>query len=157
MIEVNDINLIANWFLHNMVITHKQLQKLLYFAYGIYLFRFNENENNINNRLFENHFEAWVHGPVDPDVYERYKYNGINLIHIENITAFDFSENVFRVLNETLDLYGRYSADEMENITHMQSPWKNARKDVLPYEPSNELLSDVDIYLTFREILEPNG
>lgn len=157
MIEVGDINIVADWFLHTRVVTHKQLQKLLYFAYGIYLYRYNDSVDNINNRLFENHFEAWVHGPVEPTIYEIYKYNGINLLHIETPATFNFNANVYRVLNETLDLYGEYDADELENITHTQTPWRNARKDVLPYEPSNELLSDRDIYLTFEEILGHNG
>ena len=56
-------------------------------------------------------------------------------------------------LNKTMELYNQYSADELENISHNQAPWKNARKNLMPMESSNNLLSDVDIYLTFKKIL----
>lgn len=153
MVEVKDINLVAKWFLQNSVITHKKLQKLLYFAYGIYLYRYNENEDNIKNRLFENRFEAWVHGPVDPILYEIYKKYNINLIHIEEPTTFSFSEDVFKVLNETMDLYGDLSPDELEGLTHRQVPWQKAREGLFISEPSDKPLDDKDIYLTFKEIL----
>ena len=66
---VKDVYEIAKWFLHTEPMTHKKLQKLLYFSYGIYLAQNNENCNKLNNSLFKNKFEAWVHGPVDPKIY----------------------------------------------------------------------------------------
>ncbi len=56
-------------------------------------------------------------------------------------------------LNKTMEIYGNYSADELENISHNQAPWMNARKGLAPIEASNNLLSDVDIFLTFTKIL----
>lgn len=150
---VNDIYEVAKWFLHTEPMTHKKLQKLLYFSYGIYLSQNNDDPTNLTNLLFENKFEAWVHGPVDPKIYSLYKNNGINLLFLENIEIVSFSQNILNALNKTLEIYGKYSADELENISHNQTPWKNARKGLMPIEPSTNLLSDVDIFLTFKKIL----
>jgi len=150
---VNDVYEVAKWFLHTEPMTHKKLQKLLYFSYGIYLAQNNDNYDNISNSLFENKFEAWVHGPVDPKIYSLYKNNGINLLFLENIETISFNHDVMNALNKTMEIYGKYSADELENISHNQAPWMNARKGLAPIEASNNLLSDVDIFLTFRNIL----
>lgn len=150
---VNDVYEIAKWFLHTEPMTHKKLQKLLYFSYGIYLAQNNDDYNRLNNSLFENKFEAWVHGPVDPKIYSLYKNNGINLLYLEDIDTVSFDSKIMNALNKTLEIYGKYSADELENISHNQAPWKNARKNLMPIESSNNLLSDVDIFLTFKEIL----
>lgn len=150
---VDDIYDVAKWFLHTEPMTHKKLQKLLYFSYGIYLVQNNDDANHLNNSLFENKFEAWVHGPVDPKIYSLYKNNGINLLSIENIEIISFDQNIMNALNKTMEMYGEYSADELENISHNQAPWMNARKGLKPIEASNNRLSDVDIFLTFKKVL----
>lgn len=147
---VNNIYDVAKWFLHTEPMTHKKLQKLLYFSYGIYLAQNNENEYKLEKALFKNNFQAWVHGPVDPMIYSLYKNNGINYLYIENIETFDFDTEVMNALNKTMEIYGDYSADELENISHNQAPWRKARKGLLPIEASNELLSDIDIYVVFK-------
>ena len=150
---VENVYDVAQWFLHTEPMTHKKLQKLLYFSYGIYLAQNNDNPDDLTDSLFENRFEAWVHGPVDPAIYALYKNNGINLLFLENIEIVSFNQNVMNALNKTMEIYGNYSADELENISHNQAPWINAREGLTPIEPSTKLLSDVDIFLTFRNIL----
>ena len=146
---VSDIKFIVNWFLYNQPLTHKKLQKLLYFSYGIYLAEYNKNELEINEVLFENHFEAWAHGPVDPYVYSILKNFGVSLISIEENDDSSLSNKVIKILKKTMDMYSLYSADELEEITHLQSPWRNVRGNLLPYEGSNNKILDRDIYLTF--------
>jgi len=151
--EVNNINKITQWFLHAQPMTHKKLQKLLYFSYGIYLAKNNENGTNLEKTLFENNFEAWANGPVEPTVYNTYKNSGVNFLYVENFDAYDFNLSVMDVLNKTMELYGNYDADELEIISRNQAPWKNARKGLLPFEASSNLLSDADIYVTFKKEL----
>ena len=57
-------------------ITHLKLQKLLFYAQGIYL-ALNDN------MLFYDQIVAWEHGPVVKSVYDEYKQNGRNPINIE--------------------------------------------------------------------------
>ena len=82
--------------------THKKLQKLLYFSYGIYLVQNNSDSNNLNNFLFKN--------------------NGVNLLSIESVEKFNFNQEVMNPLNKTIEIYGKYNADEIENISHSQLP-----------------------------------
>lgn len=147
-----EVYTIVDWFLHVMPMTHKKLQKLLYFSYGIYLVQ-NNNQNLITNRLFENTFEAWVHGPVEPFIYSLFKYNGVNLLYREEEGTFNFNQQVLTALNTTIDLYGDLDADELEDITHQQIPWINARKGLLSTDSSTNRLNDDDIYNTFFEII----
>lgn len=152
-IAVDNINKIAQWFLHVKPMTHKSLQKLLYFSYGIYMVQNNPDKENITNILFENKFEAWVHGPVDPEIYEIYKYNGINLMSKEEPIVVNFSEEVLKALNTTIDIYGSYDADQLEDISHHQTPWIKAREGLKSSEPSDHRLDDKEIFETFYEII----
>lgn len=60
---------IADGFLAMESVTHKKLQKLCYYAYSWYLTLYDK-------RLFPHTFEAWIHGPVQPQLYQKYKHTG---------------------------------------------------------------------------------
>ncbi len=58
--------------------TPKKLQKLCYYAvaWGYAL---------LNRRIFnDDEFQAWIHGPVSPTLYHKYKKYGWNLIAKSN-------------------------------------------------------------------------
>ena len=52
-------------------ITNLKLQKLVYYAQAWHL-------ANFDKPLFDAKFEAWVHGPVIPGLYEEYRVSVIN-------------------------------------------------------------------------------
>ena len=59
---------IANWFLEKQSMTHKKLQKMCYYAQAwSYALK--------NRPIMDAEFEAWVHGPVCRELYEKYKGN----------------------------------------------------------------------------------
>ena len=126
--------------------THKKLQKLLYFSYGIYLAQNNCNINFLNNQLFENKFEAQVHGPVDPTVYSVFKNNWINELFIERTVTINFDEKIMCALNKTMELYGNHEADELERETHMQVPLIKARNGLEATEFSTTRLSERETF-----------
>ncbi|MDT2255436.1 DUF4065 domain-containing protein [Paenibacillus larvae] len=47
----------------------QKLQKLCYYAYSFYLAIYEK-------KLFDDNFEAWVHGPVNPQLYTEYREYG---------------------------------------------------------------------------------
>lgn len=55
---------VAEWFLHRKSFTHKQLQKLCYYAQAWHCAL-------LNKTLFDEEIQAWVHGPVCPVLYSR--------------------------------------------------------------------------------------
>lgn len=112
---------VAKYFLSKEKMTHKKLQKLCYYAQAWHL-------ANYNTPLVSNDFEAWVHGPVCPDLYVEYKDWGWLPISLNNSEkTCDLKPETKRFLNYVYDVYGQYSGDELENISHQEKPWNEAR------------------------------
>lgn len=145
---------IANWFLRNIKdITNKKLQKLVYYAYSWHLVFNNESANDLSVRLFNSKFEAWVHGAVVPELYDKYKQYGSGILPSNNDKLPPFSADEIDVLNQVVEIYGNYNGNELESINHQESPWLNARKGLTTYEPSHVIISDIDIYNCYSERL----
>ena len=149
MYRVEDI---ANWFLQNIPnITNKKLQKLVYYAYSWHLVFNNEAADKIDLKLFDNKFEAWVHGAVYPELYVAYKKYGSGTIPKYEGELEAFSEDELDVLEQVSSVYGIYSGNELENINHQESPWLLARGDLGAYEPSNAPITDSTIFACYAE------
>lgn len=99
------------------LISNLKLQKLLYYQQGYHLAMF-------DTPLFADEFEAWMYGPVVPSVFELYKSNGRNGIEYsgEVVTLSADEEGLF---NEVYDIYSRYSAFGLKDMTHNEMPWKS--------------------------------
>jgi uncharacterized phage-associated protein len=84
--------------------------------------------------LFAERFEAWVHGPVIPDLYRQYKEFGWRNIDTE-VQKPDFSPDLTSFIEEVLDEYGPLDARRLEYLTHREDPWRDARSGLAPEEP----------------------
>ena len=131
-------------------ITPLALQKMLYYIQGVYMQLFHKE-------LFTEDCVAWVHGPVYKDVYEvfrNFKYNPIE----DN--RFSLLQNRFRKLSReekiaielVVDSFGMYSGKALEEITHTEAPWKEARTYCLPQKRSNVVISKESIRNYFSEV-----
>lgn len=101
------------------LITNLRLQKLLYYIQGWHL--------GLHGKpLFEEDFQAWVHGPVQPAVYSEYKHYRWNPIS-EEIPDIDLPENVCTHIEDVLKVFGIKTAYELERMTHHEQPWLIAR------------------------------
>ncbi|MDO4166986.1 MAG: DUF4065 domain-containing protein [Eubacteriales bacterium] len=132
---------VAKYLLSKEPMSHKKLQKMCYYAQAWYLANYKE-------RLVPNRFEAWVHGPVSPDLYNRYRDWGWENIPIYR-DKIDFEDRqTASFLDEVYKVYGDYDADELEKITHREEPWKNARRGIPAgvYSRNPILLSDMRDY-----------
>lgn len=99
-------------------ISNLKLQKLVYYAQGFSLAL-------LGRPLFENKIEAWMHGPVVPDLYHQYKSHGNYALPVpESIDESKFDEDELDLLNEVWDVFGQFSAWKLRNMTHEESPWK---------------------------------
>lgn len=144
MYNIQDI---INWFLSRQAMSPKKLQKMLYYAYAWTLTLMNENEDELNTRLFDAKFEAWVHGPVVKSVYDKYKENGSQEIpKLDTIYEMKDNDEIVDILEQVMDIYGGFNGNQLENITHQEEPWKNARKDLQPYEATNNVIPDKDMF-----------
>ena len=141
-----EIEQVTNWLLSHQSMTPKKLQKMLYYCYSWGLVFFNEDGSNIENKLFDAKFEAWVHGPVISDVYHEYKKYGFNEIDRVPDPKLSLEYDVEDLLKQVFNTYNRYNGNELEALTHSEQPWIEARRDASPLEPSHNVLNDKTIY-----------
>lgn len=145
---------IANWFLHNVPnVTNKKLQKLLYYAYSWYLVLINESADRLDAKLFENKFEAWVHGAVYPDIYYEYRKYGSAVIDRYDGKLANLSPDEIDILNQVVTVYGEYTGNELESICHQESPWINARDGLPAYIGCTNPIDDKDIFECYSKRL----
>lgn len=124
-------------------VTPLMLQKLLYFIQGIYYVLYGKP-------MFVEDCEAWIHGPVYPEVYDLFKdfkYNPIDDARFAILagTVDELTEDERRVIDLVVNTFGLYGGKVLERVTHNETPWKNARKGYRDNVPSKEPLSKESI------------
>lgn len=100
------------------LISNLKIQKLAYYAQGFSLAL-------LGKPLYAQPIEAWMHGPVVPELYHAYKQYGTNAL--PKPTDFDhgkFSEDESELLDEVYKVYGQFSAWKLRNMTHDEKPWQ---------------------------------
>ncbi len=131
-----DILDVAKAFLTISSMTPKKLQKLCYYAQGWYA-------GLTGKELFQNELQAWIHGPVSPKLYEMYKSYGYN--EIPKIDDKVSNEELKGIVEQIYRIYGKLDGDELEQLTHLESPWIKARGGIEPWMPSNEIIKFADM------------
>lgn len=99
-----------------------KIQKLLYFAQAASLSLFKK-------RVFSEEIQAWKYGPVVPTVYHKYKNFNNNLITSPEGIYISIDTDTAQLLKGIWDLFGKYSASELVQITHNHAPWKNVYEE----------------------------
>lgn len=100
-------------------ITNLKVQKLVYYAQAWYLALYGKT-------LFDGDFEAWVHGPVNPTLYKRFRRFGWKSID-STIEQPTLDAQVHEHLEEVWEVYGGLSAWDLERLTHQEEPWQQPR------------------------------
>lgn len=142
-----DIVEISDWFLSKDGLTHKKLQKLCYYAvaWGWAL---------MNRPIAKNsEFQAWVHGPVSPLLYEKYKENGWNTLPRPKTSA-TLPEDVVQLLESVWATYGDKGGNELEVLSHIELPWRNARIGVKEDERSTNVVDVDDMRRYYKSIYQ---
>jgi uncharacterized phage-associated protein len=126
-------------------ITQFKLQKLLYYAQAWHLAMH-------DTPLFDSTFEGWVHGPVCAEIYDRFRHLAFSPIPSqESRTHLEvFEEPVQKFLDEVWDIYGQYSAAKLEQMTHEEDPWIEARKALRPTDPGHAIINEATMRNFYR-------
>lgn len=110
-----------------------KLQKLLYYVQAWHL-AFGRGP------FFAGRFQAWVHGPVSREVYDRFKdtHSLFSTVGERDIRS-SFNPNALPTeardhIDEILEAYGKFSGVQLENMTHEEFPWVQARGTLKPFE-----------------------
>lgn len=118
-----------------------KLQKLLYYVQAWYLV------HHDGQALFDNDFQAWVHGPVCREVYDRFAtkfrlYDCVGLSDIgENADVSELSEAETTFVNEVLEVYASFTGSQLEQLTHSEAPWIEARAGLSPTARCERVIS----------------
>jgi len=146
-------NAVADYFIrfcheHGDYITNLKLQKLVYYAQAWHL-ALHEKP------LFPESIEAWVHGPVIPVLYQRFKDFKHEPITIHPVNAL-LPQNICNHLDEIMEVYGGYAAFELEHLTHQADPWKNARRGLPMDALSKEVITHSDMQNYYQKMAKEN-
>lgn len=137
--------LIAKSNLAGDEITNKKLQKLLYYvkAWGTVYFA---------DGVIEDDFEAWIHGPVCPEVYREYKQYGFNAIAMyrneeeANEAIVKFREECgdsdkVDMIDAVFNKYAQLTSLQLELLSHQEAPWIEAREGLNPVDTGCNVIS----------------
>lgn len=107
-----------------------KLQKLAYYSQAWHLVWDDEP-------LFNERIEAWANGPVSPMLYNHHRGKF-------SVSADDIGGDSGKLTNTQTDtiasvlkFYGDNSAQWLSDLTHIESPWKDAREGFPPGVRSN--------------------
>jgi phage-associated protein len=145
MAVMNSINDFADYIIlqvksedKNASLINLKLQKLLYYvqawSYGIN-----------KKAMFEGDFEAWIHGPVNREIYNRFSESKFlySEIGIDDCLNKDvrLSNDDREFVDFILENYLKYSGAELEKLSHSEQPWIAARGDKGPNERCDTVIS----------------
>jgi uncharacterized phage-associated protein len=115
-------------------LSHLRLQKLLYYAQGWSLAL-------RKKALFAEEIQAWAHGPVVASVYPTFAKFGSNCIQVnENSAESALTEDECELVQSVWNVYKKFSAIKLREMTHSEAPWKEAHKG---YEPGERCTAEI--------------
>jgi uncharacterized phage-associated protein len=121
----------------NASLINLKLQKLLYFiqawSYGIH-----------KKPIFIGDFQAWIHGPVNKIIYDRfnptkYLYSEIYLTDILNNNVC-INDDDSEFIDFILENYIKYSGAELERLSHSEYPWVKTRENLNPNDRCDKII-----------------
>lgn len=135
---------VANFYIHlfsedeNDRPDNMKINKLLYFAQGYMLKRYNKP-------LFKEKIEAWKFGPVVPVVYHSFKACGKNPIQdfCGEFNTKNIDEKTMQVLFDVAREYGKYTSIHLKDLTHKKgTPWDKVYIEGENKEISKEVIKE---------------
>jgi len=148
-----DVNIVTDYIImrltsdeddKRMDLINLKLQKLLYYvqawSYGIE-----------GKRFLDTTFEAWVHGPVSREIFNRFKdtknlYSSIGFADVlDKDAAEKIDEGDRSFVDYVLDNYAGFSGTELEVMTHKEQPWIEARKGYEPLQHCTEEITEASM------------
>ncbi len=143
--QCHKYSLIADYFIalsneRQSPITNLKLQKLVYYAQAWHMAL-------LERELISEDFQAWVHGPVIPALYNEYRANGWKPITRDDLTPDAFNKiqeqlpaDTQKLLQDVRYEYFGLDAFELEKLTHNEDPWLITRKGLPDDAPSDRII-----------------
>ena len=149
-ISNSKIDQVVNYIISNLIeVTPLALQKLLAFSNGV-------NYSINGKQLLSEECQAWQHGYVYPDIYNKYKKYKFNPIDnsiksTHGCMLSKLSKDEIKAIDMVINTFGLYSPKTLEMISHSQTPWIEKRIGYKDDEASNEIIDEVSMKQFFIE------
>ena len=117
-------------------VTTMKLQKLVYYCQAYHA--------ATNQRpLFNDRIEAWPHGPVSPRLFAHHRR--MFMIRVDDLAERrshrHLSAEEDASIRHVVNVLGRYTGEQLIELTHSEDPWRNARAGLGPGERSHNEIS----------------
>ena len=136
---------IADWFLKKGNMTQKKLQKMCYYAQA-WCYALN------GYRLMNSDFQAWIHGPVSPALYEKFRRFRYDTIKIKGNVNIELDKQDEELLEDVWETYGDRTGNALEALTHREAPWIEARKGYSENERCTVVISPESMKRYYKSI-----
>ncbi len=110
-----------------------KLQKLVYYSQAWHLVWEEEP-------LFEEPIEAWVGGPVVPDLYARHR-GSFRVDRWQWGDSQRLTDEQRESVSAVVASYGRLSGRQLSRLTHNEAPWRDARGALGPGERGHSVIA----------------
>ncbi|AVD70080.1 hypothetical protein CAY53_00120 [Desulfobulbus oralis] len=114
-------------------VTTMKLQKLVFYTQARFLVK--------NGKpLFRNRIEAWINGPVVPDLFHR--HTGMFMIGPGQLAASaGLSDRAREAASAVVRVLGPFSGEQLRQLSHNEKPWQDARHGREPEDRSDQEIS----------------
>lgn len=127
------------------------LQKILYFIEGFSLALLDKN-------ILTSSPEAWIHGPVYKEIYNRFSHYSYHTIEKEEFSKYKsleyFDDKEQELMLNVIKNFGCYSGKILEAMTHETEPWLQARGSLGELDSSDYEISELDMKKYFKKICQ---
>lgn len=142
MIKINDL---ADYIITKLSeggesLNNLKLQKLTYYCDAWHLAFYDK-------KLVDTDFQAWIHGPVCRELYDRFSsskslYSEIYLSDCADDFNMDSVSAYSSHIDTILEAYGKFSGAQLEEMTHREKPWLEARQGYRSSQRCEEYLDN---------------
>lgn len=115
--------------------TAMKLQKLAFYvkAWGLV---WDEEE------MFPETFEAWANGAVSPSLYDKHrKMFKVSVDLFSDANCGVLKKHQKETIDRVIDFYGKYTAQQLSDINHQETPWIKSRGNLPPTAPSKKIIT----------------
>lgn len=124
----------------NDTIDEMKLHKLLYFIQR-------ESYAVKGKKMFDEHFEGWIHGPVSREVRSYYDE------HIGMVCdTYSISEDNAYIVRNVIEEYGHFDSWYLRNLSHEEISWKNSRIGLNEDMKGHRTIKESDIKIDAQKV-----
>lgn len=152
-----------------LTVSPLKLQKILYYEQSWHMVSFGRE-----NQLFTEAPQAWVNGPVYPEIFHIYKdkvsgmCDHLQYEHFLNdgesaeikerelIAKMGLEADEIALTERVIMLYGSRTQNQLILLTHSEKPWSEKREGLMPYDYSEKEISLDTMYAYYKERYDRN-